>query len=277
MRPRFSENKPATLEIWTRAAGTALALSAVFALAGAENALPGASGAVRQTEKAPLNREGSRAEPAAPAVTENEDGFEALFDGKSLAGWERHDGFSIARRETPGGKWWVENGSLVGAPDAAGRGGFLWLNRSFSDFVLKTQVKLDYPIDSGIFVRCGPTGRSHQVMLDYLPNAYIGAIFIPFQRCVDRCPDGIKSLRGDDWNDLEIRMEGEPARIQVWLNGGRITDFQHTTETTREVPTAGGIALQVHPYAGSEPLKTEGNTVRFRNFRIKPLNRPRSP
>jgi hypothetical protein len=219
---------------------------------------------------------GLETEAAAAAET----GFEPLFDGKSLAGWTRHDGFSRARNETPGGKWTVEDGCLVGAPDAQNRGGFLWSERPCQDFILRTEVKLDYPIDSGIFVRCGPTGRSHQIMLDYLPNPYIGAIFIPFQRCVFRCPEGINALRAGAWNDLEIRMEGEPAHIQVRLNGRLITDFQHTADTTRDVPVRGGIALQVHPYVGDPPLPSAGNTVRFRHLRIKKLDTqgpPRPP
>jgi lysophospholipase L1-like esterase len=204
-------------------------------------------------------------------VGAGEAGFESLFDGKTLAGWQSHDGFSKARKESPGGKWWVEQGALVGTPDAAGQGGFLWLNRPFSDFILRMGVRLDYPIDSGVFLRVGPTGRSHQVMLDFLPTPYIGAIYIPFQKCVYRNPEGIRALRKEEWNELEIRMEGEPARIRVWLNGYLTTDFQHTAETTKDVPEKGGLAFQVHPYAGNLPLKTDGQTVRFRDIRIKEL------
>jgi hypothetical protein len=202
----------------------------------------------------------------------DENGFTPLFDGRTLAGWESHEGFSAARKETRGCKWWVTDGCLVGAPDAAGGGGFLWVNRNFRDFVFRTQVKLDYPIDSGVFVRCGPTGRSHQVMLDYLPTPYIGAIYIPFQGLVHPCPEGVRNWRGTEWNDLEIRIEGEPARIRVWLNGKLITDFQHTTESTKGAPARGGIALQVHPYKGTDIPKSAGNTARYRNIRIKELD-----
>jgi len=204
----------------------------------------------------------------------NENGFTPLFDGRTLAGWEAHEGFSAARKESPGSKWRVEDGCLVGAPDAAGRGGFLWVNRAFRDFVFRTEVKLDYPIDSGVFLRCGPTGRSHQVMLDYLPTTYIGAIYVPFQGMVDRCPEGVRSWRANEWNELEIRIEGEPARIRVWLNGKLITDFQHTAESARGASARGGIALQVHPYTGTDIPNSARNTVRYRNIRIKELNSP---
>lgn len=216
---------------------------------------------------------------AAPSVLaaqpgEREPAFEPLFDGKSLAGWEPHVGFSRARKEEPGGKWWVEDGCLVGAPDDQGKGGFLWVDRVFSDFVLKTDVRLEYPIDSGIFLRCGSGGRSHQVMLDFVSTPHIGAIFVPFQGFVHRCPEGMAALRRADWNRLEIRIEGEPARIRVWLNETLITDFQHTADSTRGAPPSGGIALQAHPPSGAPAPNSAAGSVRFRNLRIKQLKPP---
>lgn len=216
---------------------------------------------------------------AAPSVLaaqpeEREPDFKPLFNGKSLAGWEPHVGFSRARKEEPGGKWWVEDGCLVGAPDDQGRGGFLWVDRVFSDFVLKTDVRLEYPIDSGIFLRCGSGGRSHQVMLDFVSTPHIGAIFVPFQGFVHRCPEGVAALRRADWNRLEIRIEGEPARIRVWLNETLITDFQHTADSTRGAPPSGGIALQAHPPSGAPAPNSAAGSVRFRNLRIKQLKPP---
>jgi hypothetical protein len=207
----------------------------------------------------------------AGAGVADEAGFESLFDGKTLSGWKRHDEFSKSRKETPAGKWWVEDGVLTGTPSPSRQGGFLWLDRPFVDFVLKLEVRLDYPIDTGVFLRTGPTGRSHQVMLDYLPGGDIGAIFIPFERSVHRNQEGIRAFRKDAWNEMEIRMEGEPARIRVWLNGYMITDFQHTAETNKGASARGGIALQVHPNATSPTLWREGNAVRYRNIRIKQL------
>jgi arylsulfatase A-like enzyme len=200
-----------------------------------------------------------------------ETGFEPLFDGETLAGWKIHDEFSKSRKEPPASKWWVENGILTGTPTPAGKGGFLWVDRPFADFVLKLEVSLDYPIDTGIFLRTDPAGRSHQVMLDYLPGGEIGAIYIPFERSVHRNPDGIRAWRRNAWNEMEIRMEGEPARIRAWLNGQLITDFQHTAETNNGSSARGGIALQVHRNATSPELWKEGNAVRYRNIRIREL------
>ena len=45
------------------------------------------------------------------------------------------------------------------------------------------------------------------------------------------------------------------------LNGHRVTDFQHTEETTKGNPTQGYIAVQVHP--GGDWI--DGNKARLRH------------
>ena len=128
-------------------------------------------------------------------------------------------------------------------------------------------------MDTGVFLRVGPTGLSHQVNIDYRPNGDIGAIFIPFlgHRHVSRYVDGARLLRPEGWNDVEVRMEGDPARIRVWLNSRLLTDFQHTPETTRGLPRKGGLAFQVHPDVAGLTVWKAGNAVGFRNVRIKEL------
>ncbi len=199
-----------------------------------------------------------------------EEGFVALFDGTSLAGWAPHEGMPPLHLA---GKWWVEDGQLLGTQDPPGKGGLLWVDKQYRDFILKLQVKLTYPMDSGIFVRMGPDGRSHQVCLDYRPGSDVGGIFIPFigHAYVYRNQEGARLVRPDDWNDVVVRMEGEPARIRVWLNERLLTDFQHTEQTTKGVPASGGIALQIHPDVPNLTVWKPGSVVRFRNIRIKEL------
>lgn len=204
----------------------------------------------------------------------SETGFVSLFDGTTFSGWTPDLAFSAARGEIPGARWRIKDGAIVGSADSHGRGGFLWLDRAFEDFVLRLQVRLAYPIDSGVFLRVGPTGRSHQVMLDYVPGGEIGAIYIPFERRVHANPEGIRALRPDAWNDLEIRIEGEPARIRVWLNAILITDFQHTAASNQGASPRGGIALQAHPPRAASGATRSAGWVGFRRIRMKELPRP---
>lgn len=193
------------------------------------------------------------------------DGFVSLFDGESLEGWSRHTGLP---EDQVGGKWEVQDGAIVGDQDPPGHGGFLITDGAYDDFVLSLETMLDYPVDSGIFLRVGEDGKSHQVTLDYREGGDIGAIYLPWtQAGVHPNPEGVEHFEEGAWNDVRIEIEGEPSRIRFWLNDELVTDFQHTEETTQGVPRSGYIGLQVHPGESYEA----GKKVRFRNIRIKPL------
>jgi len=194
-------------------------------------------------------------------------GFEPLFNGKDLSGWKRHDnlpGHGVA------GKWMVEDGAIVGMQDPPGKGGFLSTLRSFEDFELLVETQIEWPFDSGVFLRVGPAGKSHQVTLDYRPGCEIGGIYCPWTKgWVHHSPHGIDYFENDQWNKLRIICRGEPARILVWLNGTLITDFQHTAESTSGIPAKGTICLQVHPGGNGR----ENSKARFRNIFIRKIRR----
>ena len=203
--------------------------------------------------------------PATPAPAAPEEGFVAIFDGETLEGWHRHEGLP---EDNIGGKWEVIDGAIAGDQDPPGAGGFLTTTGVYRDYVLRLEANVDYPVDSGVFLRVGEDGKSHQVTLDNRPEGTIGSIYLPWtQAMVFENPAGAEHFESGEWNDLEVRIEGEPARIQLSVNGRLVTDFQHTGETTAGVPPEGTIALQIHP--GGDWV--EGNKARFRNIRIKTL------
>ena len=206
----------------------------------------------------------SHPESSRPAETV-EPGFASIFNGKTLEGWKRHDGLP---EDNVGGRWEVVDGAIAGDQDPPGRGGLLITTRKYRDFILRLEVNIDYPVDSGVFLRVGETGKSHQVTLDNREGGQVGSIYLPWtQGGVWNNPEGLKQFRSSEWHDVEISIEGEPARIQFRLNGNLVTDFQHTQETTQGNPTEGYIALQVHP--GGTWI--DGNKARFRHIRIKEL------
>ncbi len=204
---------------------------------------------------------------AAPAAKQPPKGFISLFNGKDLTGWKRHDG--LPGEKNPTGKWTVENGTIVGIQDPPGAGGFLTTTETFHDFELLLETKIDWPFDTGIFLRVGPDGKSHQVTLDYRDGGEIGGIYCPWTHgFVHHCPDGIKQFKKDQWNQLRVTCQGQPARIRVWLNDTLITDFRHTETTTAGIPEEGTICLQVHP-GGKGYDKSQ---ARFKNIFVRPLD-----
>ncbi|MHC4216776.1 MAG: 3-keto-disaccharide hydrolase [Planctomycetota bacterium] len=142
-------------------------------------------------------------------------GFTTLFNGKDLTGWKRHEklpGHGVA------GKWTLENEAIIGIQDPPGKGGFLTTLQEFRDFELTLETKIDWPLDSGVFLRVGPNGKSHQVTLDYEEGGEIAGIYCPWtQNWVHHNPGGINHFMKDKWNKIRIICQGEPARIQVWI------------------------------------------------------------
>jgi hypothetical protein len=203
-------------------------------------------------------------------ATAPKEGYTFLFDGKSLDGWQKHE-------KMPGGEWAAASGAIVGREGADASGGFLATTRSYKDFVIELDVMMDWPFDSGVFLRVGKDGKSHQVTLDYRPGGEIGAIYVPWgQGFVSHAP--AKYICGEDpaafeafpegeWNHVKIKIQGEPAHIQFWLNDALVTDFLHSPKTTEGIPPEGPICLQVH----GSVKDAGGKTVKFRNLQIREL------
>ena len=188
----------------------------------------------------------------------------SIFDGKTLSGWHKPQGVPADYR---GGKWEVIDGTLVGDQDPPGMGGFLVTDKIYRDYVIEFDVNLDEPADSGVFLRMGEDGKNHQLTLDNDQSKKFGDVYLSWGReTVHEAPEGKKHFRQGAWNTVKIQIQGEPARIQFWLNGVAITDFQHTAETTSGVPKQGRIGLQIHDGKDSSYGK-----VRYRNIRVTEL------
>ena len=97
--------------------------------------------------------------------------FISLFDGKTLDGWRK-----LTEYSGEAGSWEVVAGVIVGSQYPAGQGGLLVTEKKYSDFELYAEVKADYPIDSGLFLRVQPSVLSYQVTIDYRPEGEVGAI-----------------------------------------------------------------------------------------------------
>ena len=188
----------------------------------------------------------------------------SIFDGKSLSGWHKPKGVP---KEYLGGKWEVVDGTLVGDQDPPGVGGFLVTDKIYRDFIIEFEVQLGSPADSGVFLRMGEDGKNHQLTLDNDKAQKFGDVYLSWGRgTVHEAPEGKKHFRQGAWNSVKIQIQGEPARIQFWLNGVAVTDFQHTADTTSGVPKKGRIGLQIHDGGDGSYGK-----ARFRDIRVTEL------
>lgn len=184
----------------------------------------------------------------------------ALFDGKTLTGWE-------GDKKT----WRIEDGAIVGGSldSIVPRNEFLCTTKTYSDFELRVRFKLlgdRMKANAGIQFRTKRIPKHHEVsgyQAD-IGQGYWGALYDESRRNkVLAAPEKKlleKIVKHDDWNDYVIRCEG--PRIQLWLNGTKTVDY---TEKEDKIERLGIIGLQVHGGAKTKVL--------YKNITLKPLAR----
>ena len=167
----------------------------------------------------------------------------SLFDGNTFEGWE---GDTTAT-------WRIDNGAIVGGSltKTVPHNDFLCTEEAYGDFILTLKFKLQ---GKEGFTNAGVQFRSQRLtdpsyeMIGYQADigpGYYGALYDESRRKeVLAAPDSLtvsKIIRPNQWNDYEIRAEGN--RIQLFLNGQKTVDY---TEPDATIPQTGIIGLQIH-------------------------------
>jgi len=226
--------------------------------------------------------------------SKSKDGYQYVFDGKSLEGWTYDPVY-----------WRVEDGSLVGEITPA----TLLKTNSFiykkdlvaGDFDLRVEYRISAKGNSGINYRSEVidtlpyalrgyqadidgqnryTGQNYEerkrttlayrgqrvvveAVSDALPlkdhiskNAWVPAKVIDSLGTTNSL---LQAIKNEDWNEYHLVVEGN--RMQHYVNGVLMSDVTDNDAVNRKM--SGLIGVQVHV---GPPMKVE-----YRNFRIKEL------
>jgi len=232
---------------------------------------------------------GSGMRGAEPLAIDDQRGFESIFDGKTLNGWEGDPAF-----------WRVDNGAIVGESTAANavkeNTFIIWRGGEPRDFELKVQFRMN-STNSGIQIRSVhlPQGtnvngraiegkwvlKGYQADIDF-ENTFTGQVyeergrgFLAMRGQAVYVPDGentgprvvghlqqsadeLKALiKQNDWNQVHLIARGNTI-IQI-LNGA-VTSIVVDDDAKNRV-MSGLIGFQMHT---GEPMRVE-----FRNIWLK--------
>ncbi|WP_435020899.1 3-keto-disaccharide hydrolase [Tundrisphaera sp. TA3] len=187
--------------------------------------------------------------------------FTPLFDGKTLAGWAGP----------------VENYEVVDGTIQCktGKGGVLYYNKEYSDFVARVEFKVPPGGNNGLAIRYPGTGDTAyngmcelQILDDTAekyakldPRQYCGSVYgvVAAHRGYTRAPG--------EWNFMEVTVKG--PKITVELNGTAIVD----ADVSQVSEFMGGKA---HPglnrTSGFFGFAGHNDPVQLRNVSIKPLD-----
>ena len=177
--------------------------------------------------------------------------FKKLFNGKDLSGW------------TPHGteKWYVENGELICESGPDKQYGYLSSDKSYKNFILKLDFKLEANGNSGVFIRSSIEGtkiNGWQVEVAP-PGLHTGGIYESYGRgwLIKPNPVDEKQLKGEEWNSMRIEAKGD--NVVTFLNGKKMVQINDP-----KIGQGNGfIALQIHDGGGIK--------VRWKNIEIKEL------
>ena len=194
------------------------------------------------------------ASPVVLAAQPAEDGFQSLFNGHSLHGWQIVDG--------PESAFYVDDGAIV-ASQSSQYPAWLRSDRSFENFDLRCEFYVRGWIDGAVYIHAPLHGRAawtgtavnvfHQQDEVPKPNS-MGAIFpLIAPKLVN-----VKGGRGE-WNTMRILMDW--PRLQVWTNDALIQDLD--VEAYPE--------LRYRFRQGYIGLSGLGYPIRFRNLHIREL------
>lgn len=190
------------------------------------------------------------------AAEADDEGFVTLYNGKDLTGWETT------------GNWLVEEGGVLAIKPRPGErgwgrfGAYLWAEKQYGDFILDLEFKIPKGGNSGVFVRVkdrkNPVNTGIEVQIsDVHGKKKVGA-----HDCGGVIgtvgPTKNMAKPAGEWNRMVVTCRG--TRLLVALNGEQVVDCDLTKTSRKNRPLVGAVGLQDH-----------GQTLWFRNIRIKEL------
>jgi len=194
-----------------------------------------------------------------------QNGWQNLFDGKTLTGWKQLTGIA---------EYKVEDGNIVGTTVVNSPNSFLVNNKKFTgDFILELEARIeDTLMNSGVQFRSnyeasGNEGHGklfgYQFELDGSSRRWTGGLYDEGRRDwlypVSLNPKGQDAFKLNEYNKIRIECFGNT--ITTFLNGSSIAYLVDTITANQ-----GLIALQVHSINKPEQA---GEKVFFKNIRIK--------
>ena len=207
------------------------------------------------------------------------DGWQLLFDGKTLNGWKDYNGTELTQ------PWHVVDGCIQAKGEGSDESGYIVTTKQYDNFELSWDFKLQKGGNSGMLFHVVErpqfpvpyvTGPEYQLIddqnfeIELEPWQMMGvdyAMYLPDLTNVTVNPFG-------EWNNAKIVFDN--GHVEFWLNGVKTIEYEAWTDEWFERKNSGkwenapeyGLA-----HKGVFCLQDHGYPASFRNLKVKELPR----
>lgn len=200
-------------------------------------------------------------------------GWNLLFDGKTLDNWKMFNGGEVTG-------WKIVDGVLYNSGGGSDHGGDIITKTQFQNFELCLEWKIAAKSNSGIFYHVQEgivdaiyqSGPEYQLLADnnwptkLHDDQYSGANYAM------QAPVDAEVVPLDEWNKTKILVNG--THVEHWLNGKKVVEYELWSDDWKARKEKGkwkdmpfyGIAK-----TGHIGLQDHGGLTMFRNIKIKEL------
>lgn len=211
---------------------------------------------------------------------EKEDGWQLLFDGRSLSQWQNYGA------ETLNSKWQIKDGVFYIA-DSSGEAGDIVTKKQYENFEMKIDWKIAEKGNSGVFLRCDNTGKkahSHALEIQMLDDEN-------FRTAKGEKPEA-RHLSGSvydllapkpgafkghsTWNTTHIIMKN--TKVTVYMNGVLVSELDLNSEAYKKMFAESKFAKNKQTAAryaknikGTVGLQDHKSQMWFKNVKIREL------
>ncbi len=206
---------------------------------------------------------------------EKTEGWQLLFDGKTLDGWSCNNGKEARSK--------IEDGCLV--PYKSGGYILIYDKKQFGDFVFSCDVKMGEKCNSGIFYRMeqpkDPVNKGFEVQV----MTGKGTGMHDFGAIYDLAKITKNNAKGPgQWNNVVITCDGPKMKVEVngevvcQLNCDEFTEPKKrpdgsTFKFNNKGPDGKVRALKDFARKGYLGVQDHGHPVWYKNIKIKELNK----
>lgn len=215
----------------------------------------------------------SKEKPNTLSSKEKDEGWELLFDGKTLDNWKTFNAGAVTG-------WKVIDGVMYNSGVGSDHGGDIISKKEFTNFELYLEWKIDSQSNSGIFYRVqeGLTDAIYESAPEYQllddkgwptpleAYQYSGANYGM------HAPANAEVKPLSEWNSTRIIVHG--PHVEHWLNGTKVVEYKLWTPDWLDRKLKSKWAEAQHygmAKSGHIGLQDHGGLCMFRNIKIREI------